>query len=72
MRAHDDRGDPRHAFVPDGYAAVFDVPTKRGLAPHDVLGSVEGQPARHPARLTVAAQAVLEGSLVGIARASGA
>jgi hypothetical protein len=29
-------------------------------------------PARHPARLTVAAQAVLEGSLVGIARASGA
>jgi hypothetical protein len=33
-----------------------------------VLGFVEGQPAR----LTVAAQAVLEGSLVGIARASGA
>jgi hypothetical protein len=167
MRAHDDRGDPRHAFVPGGYAAVFDVPTKRGLAPlvlvgpagaflvetvgwpgrfhaedgkllfegggaerlthdllrralelkrqllragvdihveailvatqgtlvashgdvepwriafdyvtvlspQDVLGFVEGQPARHPARLMAAAQAVLEGSLVGIARASGA
>jgi hypothetical protein len=47
-------------------------PTEGSLRPHDVLGFVEGQPARHPARLTVAAQAVLEGSLVGIARASGA
>ena len=42
------------------------------LTPQAVRPFVEGQPARHPARLAGAAQAVLEGSLVGVARASGA
>ena len=41
------------------------------LTPQDVGAFIESRPPRHPARLTGAAQAVLEGSLVGIARASG-
>ena len=42
------------------------------LVPDDVRAFVRNQPARHPARMTAAAQAVLEGSLIGIERASGA
>ena len=42
------------------------------LVPQDVRAFVGSQPVRHPARLAAAAQAVLEGSLIGIAHASSA
>ena len=41
------------------------------VTPQDVRAFVQSRPSRHPARLTGAARAVLEGSLVGIARAAG-